>query len=108
MGVLRKALGDGVIIGLALSQPAAAFDELAYQASIEAATREGVLGKFENFDATLTRLDEAAAESSSDLLVHPVTTWVDLNAWRSERSPVSLELAKNELIEVPEHLRHAK
>jgi hypothetical protein len=29
MGVLRKALGDGVIIGLALSQPAAAFDKLA-------------------------------------------------------------------------------
>ncbi len=107
MGVLRKALGDGVIIGLALSQPAAAFDKLAYQAPIEAATREGVLGKFENFDATLAHLDEAAAENSSDLSVHPMTTWVDLNAWRSERSPVLLELAKNELIEVLEHLRHA-
>lgn len=173
MGVYRKAIGLGFVIGLALSQPAAAFDKLAYQSLVEAVTKEVVVGKFENFDATLKRLDEAAAiakvaaqeravavpadaklmqfsisaletikkttvdrldedwgdgakaferagfkrgganqfkaaDSYSDLLVHPMTTWVYLSAWRADPRPILLELAKQELIEALEHLRHAK
>ncbi|MFY7963009.1 MAG: hypothetical protein ACOVVK_23250 [Elsteraceae bacterium] len=173
MGVYRKAIGLGVVIGLAFSHPAAAFDKPGYQSLIEAVAREVVVGKFENFGATLKRLDEAvaiatvgakeraaavpadaklmqfsisapeaikktavdrldldwgdggkaferagfkrgagdqfkAAESYSDLLVHPTTAWVYLSAWKADPRPILLELAKNELIEVLEHLKHAK
>jgi hypothetical protein len=161
-------------IGLGAGSPALAFDKAGYQSLIEAVTREIIVGKFENIDATLKRLDDAtalakvaakeravavpadaklmefsiaapdaikktavdkldeewgegakaferagivkgagadhfkAAGNYADLLVHPATAWVYLTAWKSAPSAGLLELAKNELVEVLEHLKHAK
>jgi hypothetical protein len=36
-----------------------------------------------------------------------MTAWVYLTAWKSAPSAALLELAKNELVEVLEHLKHA-
>lgn len=160
------------LMGMVCASPASAFDKTAYRSLIEAVTKEIVLGKFENFDATLRRLDDAAAiakiaakehaaaapgdaklmefsitapdaikktavdkldeewgdgakaferagfkrgaadqfktaESYADLLVHPMTTWVYLTAWKKAPSGALLDQAKNELVEVLEHLKHA-
>ena len=160
------------LLGLSFVSPAAAFDKMAYQTLIESVAKEIVVGKFENLDVALKRLDDAtalakvaakaratavpadaklmefsiaapdaikktsvdkleeewgdgakaferaglkrvgadqfkAAESYSDLLVHPMTAWVYLTAWKSAPSAALLELAKNELVEVLEHLKHA-
>jgi len=169
----RHIIGFITLFGLAFTSPAVAFDKAAYQALIEAVAKEIVVGKFENLDATLKRLDDAttlakvaakeraaahpadaklmefsitapdaikktavdkleedwgegakaferaglvkglganhfkAAESYADLLVHPNTAWVYLTAWKSAPSAGLLELAKNELVEVLEHLKHA-
>lgn len=46
-------------------------------------------------------------ESYADLLVHPMTTWVYLTAWKKAPNAALLDLAKNELVEVLEHLKHA-
>lgn len=160
------------ILGMILASPANAFDKTAYRSLIESVAKEVVVGKFDNFDATLSRLDEAVAiakvaareravavpgdaklmefsiaapdaikktavdkleeewgegakaferagfkrgaadqfkatDSYADLLVHPMTAWVYLSAWRKTPSGVLLDQAKNELVEVLEHLKHA-
>ncbi len=162
----------GAVFGLLLASPASAFDKMAYRSLIEAVTKEIILGKFENFDAALARLDDAtaiakiaakeraaavpadaklmefsiaapdaikktavdkleedwgdgakaferagfkrgaadqfkAAESYSDMVVHPMAAWVYLTAWKKAPSAGLLDQAKNELIEVLEHLKHA-
>jgi len=160
-------------LALCLPSAASAFDRAAYEGLIGSVAREIVTGKFADLDATLKKLDEAAAiatvaareraaavpadaklmefsisapalikktpvdkleedwgdgaqaflragfkrsnadqfkatESFSDLLVHPSTAWVYLTAWRQAPSAALLDLAKNELVEVLEHLKHAK
>jgi hypothetical protein len=173
MYIYRYMLVFVALLGFSFVSPAAAFDKMAYQALIEGVAKEIVVGKFENLDATLKRLDDAialakvaakeraaahpadaklmefsiaapdaikktpvdkleedwgedakaferaglikgvgsnhfkAAESYADLLVHPTTAWVYLTAWKSAPSAALLEFAKNELVEVLEHLKHA-
>ena len=48
-----------------------------------------------------------ASFSYADLLVHPASASVYLSAWRKAPSAALLDQAKNELIEVLEHLKHA-
>jgi hypothetical protein len=48
-----------------------------------------------------------ASFSYADMLVHPAAASVYLSAWRKAPSAEFLDRAKNELIEVLEHIKHA-